>query len=177
MNSLNIPTHKEAPAIIPFCIYHYINPGDNTYRGIISNPIIERGKDGKTIYKCPETLKDWKFAGLFYAISPLFRPIPIGMNLYCAEISKSYMTDLRKNYDLFTFKDNCVYFMTYNKPALNTVPLYFYQLGTNVFPSFDENPPAKDWNKINLSPLFVIPGNIDNPEDLRFIPPDFSLIA
>ena len=48
----DILTHKEPVNIVPFCIFHYINPFENTYRGYIGNPKMVKNKDGSIGYKC-----------------------------------------------------------------------------------------------------------------------------
>ena len=61
-------------------------------------------------------------------------------------------------YDPFNIKDDCIYFITYNLPVPNTVPLYFHKSGENVFPSFDSHPPSnhEGWTQTQISPVFVM---------------------
>ena len=167
--------HKEAVTIVPFCILHYINPYDNTYRGVITNPQLTRDGNGKTTYQCSKTFPLWKHAGIFYAVVPMFSPVPVGMKLYCAEFSDSApirTTDVKISYDLFNFKDNCTYFTTYNRPVPNTVALYLHKLGNNVFPSFDNAPPTNgNWTQCDISPIFVIvnsTGKDFDPNQMKF---------
>ena len=68
--------------IIPFCIYHYIDSNTKTYMGYIGNSISTKLKDGTETYICPvmpKTFTGWLNAGFFYAVKPIFRPIPTGM--------------------------------------------------------------------------------------------------
>ena len=150
--------------IIPFCIYHYIDSNTKTYMGYIGNSISTKLKDGTETYICPvmpKTFTGWLNAGFFYAVKPIFRPIPTGMRMFCAKINTAvpYGTlDLEAVYDPFNIKDTCVYFSTYNQPTPNTEPLYFHKLGNNVFPSFDPSPPYKssEWSQTEISPIYVM---------------------
>jgi hypothetical protein len=171
---MTILKHHKNNSIVPFCILQYINPQENIYRGIIKNSIPIKNKDGNLVFNCSEKdeqiFKKWRLVGVFYAISPMFRPIPYGMKLYCTEYSISSpirTTNIHLNYDLFDFKKNCTYFTTYNTPTINTVPLYFHRLGTNVFPSFDKHQPTTgEWVLDKLSPIYVMI-NID-PNNAKF---------
>ncbi len=150
--------------IIPFCIYHYIDPSTQTYYGYIGNPRKTRLDDGSEVYQCPpepRTFKRWFLAGTFYAVSPSFRPIPVGMRIFCAKRIKKFpyaTNDVDAMYDPYNIKDDCVYFTTYNQPVPNTEPLYFHISGDLVFPSFDPRPPSDDptWEQTNISPIFVM---------------------
>lgn len=156
--------------IIPFCIYHYIDQKTKTYFGYIGNSSKIKNEDGKILYYChmePQQYRGWKLAGQFYAVSPSLRPIPTGMQLYCAKRTLSFpydISDINIVYDMFNVKDYCLYFITYYKPVPNTKPLYFHKIGKHVFPSFDSEPPP-GWEK-DLSPVYVM--TMDTVGDLNY---------
>lgn len=147
--------------IIPFCAYQYINPATNSFWGYIDvpNKIYNPNNDSFS-YNCPKTESNKNLLFSFFAVAPNFRPIPSGMKLFCAKKSLSYpftTSDVNIVYDPYDIKEDCVYFITYNQPVPNTVPLYFHKLGLHVFPSLDKNPPSKNknWTQTNISPIFV----------------------
>ena len=147
--------------IIPYCIWHYIDINTNTFLGYIGSPRKYK-KNGFVNFNCDSKIKEnWILAGTFYGIAPNFRPIPVGMKIFCAKNSSLFPYNTKDMYlmqDPYNMKDDCVYFVTYNQPVPNTTPLYFHLLGDNVFPSFDENPPSKssDWSQTLISPVFVM---------------------
>lgn len=149
--------------IIPFCIWHYIDLDTQTFLGYIGCPRKYK-KDGFIGFDCGEETKsfnNWFLAGTFYAVSPSFRPIPVGMKIFCAKknMTEPYNTnDVYLMYDPYNIKDDCVYFITYNQPVPNTVPLYFHAFGDNIFPSFDPKPPSSSpqWSQTFISPIFVM---------------------
>jgi len=155
---------EDSTIVIPFCIYHYIDPATKTYLGYIDAPEVIKKDDGTKTYRCvsdPKTYKGWYIAATFYAVSPMFRPIPAGMKIFCAKRQREfpYVTnDVKLMYDPYNIKEDCVYFTTYNQPVPNTVPLYFHMIGRSVFPSFDIHPPSDDpeWKQTQLSPVFVM---------------------
>jgi hypothetical protein len=67
---------------------------------------------------------------------------------------------LYKDYDIFTVnKQNCTFFITYGQPVVNTVSLYFHNVGENgLFPTFERDPPygENDWTNVKFSPIFVM---------------------
>jgi len=142
--------------IIPFCIYHYIDSNTNTYMGYIGN-----SSENNICPVMPKTFNGWLNAGSFYAVIPIFRPIPTGMRMFCAKKNTAYpysTSDVEAVYDMFNIKKDCVYFLTYNQPTPNTEPLYFHKIGNNVFPSFDPLPPYKSnkWSQTEISPIYVM---------------------
>lgn len=164
--------------IIPYCIYHYIDHATQTYMGYIGNPRKKMLKDGTEIFECtpePKTLNRWFLAGIFYAVSPSFRPIPVGMRIFCAKKNQGYpytTKDVTTVYDPYNIKDDCVYFTTYNQPVPNTERLYFHTIENTVFPSFDPRPPFDDpkWSQTQISPVFVMtPFKVgNNPNNIKF---------
>lgn len=164
-------------AILPFCIFHTMDPINKNHKGIIVNPSATLHKDGKITYKCDEKRmsSEWTYIGTFYAVTPMFRPIPVGMRMFAVEISDISdivsITDVKMVYGLYNFEPNFVYFITYNQPVIHTIPLYFHKRGNNVFPSFDSSPPEPGWSKVKLSPIFVMSPdfiNTQNPDSTQF---------
>lgn len=173
---MEISSFIEYQPIIPFCIYHYIDESTKTYMGFIDISIITKHKDGSISYSCPQFKKSygiaWKNVGMFYAVNPLFRPIPWGMKLYCANCSDQYpynVKDIEIVYDPYNIKPTCNYFITYNQPTLNTSPLYFHRIGSNIFPSFDKDFPTKDirWTQSEVPTVYVMtPSSLGKTKDI-----------
>ena len=151
--------------IIPYCIWHYIDTDTNTFLGYISEPRKCR-KDGVIHFDCESKYENWVLDVTFYAVSPSFRPIPVGMKIFCAKknIQFPYDTDnVYLMYDPYNIKNDCVYFTTYIQSVPNTSPLYFHMTGENVFPSFDSNPPSDSliWIQTRISPVYVMTSKHD----------------
>ena len=143
--------------VLPFCVYHWVDPSMAVYRGYVSGPSVSRGKDGKFKYKCSipapmDPYGEWSLAFTFYAINPMVRPIPNGMGLFCAQRRESFPWDTTKIslvYDPFDIDSECVYFIAYTRPTPWTKPLYIHVQGTvdfprTAFPTWDPNPPVSD---------------------------------
>ena len=172
------PEYKEPYTIVPFCLFQYINNAETDYRGYIGNPQLEKQEGGALIYTCKKDnieLAKWKYVRKFYAVSPMFRPIPTGMKLICVKSSDNApfrTTDVSVNYDMFTFEPACTYFITYTEPLANTVPLFFYRLADSIFPSFTNTPPSPEWEEVEFSPIFVMtkpPNDVHfNPNNVKF---------
>jgi hypothetical protein len=149
--------------IIPYCIWHYIDIETQTFLGYIGGPK-KSMKNGIIEFDCiPDEKKDskWFLADSFYAVSPNFRPIPVGMKIFCAKKSIDFpynTTDLYLMYDPYNIKNDCIYFTTYIQPVPNTKPLYFHKIGNNIFPSFNSTPPSTSdkWTQTFISPIFVM---------------------
>ena len=141
--------------VLPFCVYHSVNPKMGIYLGYLSGPTITRDIDGKLRYTCAPPKQThpygegWSLAFKFYAINPMLRPIPNGMSLFCAERKNKFpwnTTKIRMVYDPFDINDHCVYFIAYTKPTPWTKPLYVHVRGTyetpiSSFPSWHINAP------------------------------------
>ena len=152
--------------ISPFCIYHYHDPTTNNYHGYIGYPTKSLNSKGKVTLECspePKKFGYWKFYAKFYAISPMFRPIPSGLILFNT-IKKggfAYNTKLFEfGYDPFDIDKNSVSFITWTKPVPGTVPLYLHRTPSgDSFPSFDPEPPVKNkegWTTNKDSQIFVL---------------------
>lgn len=167
-------------SIIPICIFHRVDPDTKSYLGYISEPEKVHLGNGKDIYECKNTRQSthyWFHSETFYAIAPSFRPIPVGTRIFCAKRNNAYpydTIDVMPMYDPFNIKPDCVYFITFNQPVPNTVPLYLHKMGDHVFPTFHPQPPDDhpDWTQTQISPIFVMTsntvGNISKISDLNF---------
>lgn len=150
-----------------FYIYNYIDHKSKTYLSYIDKP-----DDDGVIRTTPDTkvIGSWYLADIFFTVASQFRPIPFGMKIFCAKRSKEFpygTTDVQLLYDTYNKKNDCIYFTTYNKPVLNTQPLYFHRLGNSVFPSLNKLPPSenKEWTQNLLSPIFVMtPKTVGNKD-------------
>lgn len=168
------------PTIIPYCIYHYVDIQAGIHYGLIGNPSIVKLKNGLIKYSCSKVDSKssfWKLKGIFYGVSPLTRPIPVGMKIICAMRNKGFphnTVEVSIKYDPFNVEkhDTCIEFINYTQPVPNTVPLYFHKNGENVFPSFDKNPPTNDpsWYLEGVNPIFVMTPEIfgPDPDKIRF---------
>lgn len=141
--------------ILKYYIYYYIDNSSDFYKGLISyeEDLQSRLDSG------------WILNGEFYAINPYLKPIPKNMKIFSLKLKNYYPYDIlsyRLLYDIYevdNLKDNFhVNFITYNRPELNTFPLYFYDLNSHIFPSFDNNPPngSNYQTTIGVNPIFVI---------------------
>lgn len=137
-----------------YYIYTSLDTSNNNYRGLISYE-----KNMKTLIK-----NNWKVQGEFYAVDPYLKPIPTGMKLFSFEIKNYYPYDISSYkllYDIYEvdrIKDKYhVNLITYNRPVLNSIPLYFYQIHEHIFPSFSNKLPSSDYKlAIGVNPIFVL---------------------
>ena len=149
--------------ILPFCIYNNAK-SNNTYMSrVLNSQVNSYLQDGnkRSRIVCLPTINNWELISTFYAINPIFRPIPVGMKIFCAEINQSYpynTIDVTLMYDPYNIKQNCTYFITYSQPVPNTVPLYFHKQINNVVASFNPNPPtySNTWTQTQISPIYVM---------------------
>jgi hypothetical protein len=98
----------------------------------------------------------------FGVLSPMVRPIPGGgrTQLICVQLSGSYpynIIDISYYVDIFNrSKMNCVNFIAYTVPVSNTIPLYLYKRGRNMYPTFTPSPPFGDgWEENELPAIYV----------------------
>lgn len=137
-----------------YYIYTSLDKITNSYRGLISYE-----NNMKSL-----TNKGWKIQEEFYAVNPYLRPIPTGMKLFSCEIKNYYPYDIstyKLLYDIYEvdrLKDKYhVNLITYNRPVLNSIPLYFYQFNEHIFPSFSDKPPNSEYNLVlGVNPIFVL---------------------
>lgn len=173
---------QRAMTILPYCIFHTIRPESDTYTSFVGVTSIT--SDGK--YVCTANSVNFSHLyNIFYAVSPMLRPVPLGMQVYCAVQSKSapyITTDVTLIYDIFSRSrktrehGGCTMFMAYAQPVPNTVPLYLHMRYGQLFPTFDKNPPTTDsnWGLATCgSPIHVItPESVnmsaDNMDNTQF---------
>ena len=141
--------------ILKYYMYTYIDNTTNVFRGLISYEADLQSKINK----------GWILNGEFYAINPSLKPIPKNTKIFSLKIKDYYPYDIssyKMLYDIFEvndkLKDNFyVNFITYNRPVLNSVPLYFYELNNSILPSFDKNPPNSNYRlALGINPIFVL---------------------
>ena len=86
------------------------------------------------------------------------------MKIFSLEIKDYYPYDISQYklvYDIYEMdnykNNNFVNFITYNRPTLKTVPLYFYTLNNCIFPSFSNIPPNSNYTLAKgTNPVFVL---------------------
>lgn len=141
--------------ILKYYIYTYIDNTTNVYRGLISYESQLQNKINS----------GWTLTGEFYAINPSLKPIPKNTKIFSLKIKDYYPYDIstyKMLYDIFEVNDKLndnfyVNFITYNRPVLNSVPLYFYELDNSILPSFDKNPPNSNYRlALGINPIFVL---------------------
>jgi hypothetical protein len=166
--------------ITPYYIFHYVV--NNIHIGYISNSVKIKQHDGTIILTCEQQPPyPWTYYSKFYAISPMFRPIPHGLKLISAnkDNNKNITSQILYEYDPFNVKPNSVNFLTWTQPVPYTVPLYFHMFNKTgtVFPSFEKIPKGDklNWSVVELSPIYVL---VDN-KDFKYKNgiPDFKFIG
>jgi hypothetical protein len=153
-----LPPHFP-PVIIPVCIYH--RNMSHEWEGYLATPAVTIGENNMEALKCISpnvAYQGWYQAGSFYAINPMYSPIPSDMILMCAKQSntaeKSYNTsEILATYDPFHIQDDCVYFLTWTMPKPYTTPLYLYKSGNGIFPSFKKMP---DLQPVDIPTIYVL---------------------
>ena len=170
--------------VIPYCIYHYINPDTNSYYGYIGYPITIKSSNGNLRFECSRNEREyklynpWRLYGKFYAFSPMIRPIPSGLKLFNAEKASQFPYNTKKItyvYDPFTIDYNSISFLAWNNIVADTIPLYLHIDPTgNSFPSFESTPPSTNitgWKQAENSPIYVFPYDNDKyPKDNNGLP-------
>lgn len=155
---IKVPPHFP-PIIIPICIYHRRMSGE--LQGYLGTPAVTIGENNIETVSCisPEIeYEGWYKAGSFYAMNPMYLPIPSDMILLCAKQSntgeKSYNTiHVKDVYDPFHIEDDCVYFLTWTVPKPYTTPIFLYHSGGGVLPSFVEQ---KDMEPAKIPVMYVL---------------------
>lgn len=153
---------NNSTTIIPFCIFHWNNSDTNIYYGYIGDPVKTRQENGVDLYQCQSSSQsygNWKLYGTFYAVDPMLRPIPTGLKLFSAIKANKFpynSTKLDYLYDPYNINKDGVAFMTWSQKVPHTVPLYIYDTGDSIYPSFTQNPLGKNWKESVISPIFVL---------------------
>jgi len=151
--------------IYPLCIYSSVG-----YKSFVGLPQLNAQGE----YECIDefTLYDkdlevtMKKEGMIYVVSGYVKPIPKDMQMYCisTSLSRPYITTgFEIFYDVFerdiAYQDiECITFLAYSTPKPNTVPLYVWSNGEEVFISLDPTKPQGDnWTAPpGGSPIFVM---------------------
>ena len=140
--------------IIQICIFHYLDYASNMYLGYV-----EQNKKNTACLRKGFEHSDWYNNGSFYAVNPDFKPMPVGMKLFCAKYSYGFPFDtvsIDIEYDPYNRMPGCTYFMTYNEPVPHTKPLYIHRKGKHVFPSWDQKPPVNEFGWELNTTLYVL---------------------
>lgn len=109
----------------------------------------------------PNVVNEWLYESSFYAISPFFRPIPNGMNLFQVIHSETWPTgiqSIKPVYNFFDIYPQHTYFVGYNEPVPNTFKLDLSQLTAKCNFTGNEN---VDFCKRGV---YVLKENIDKFE-------------
>lgn len=142
---------KGTSSIISLCLF-YTTDGDRNL-GYIGNP----SRTSTEGHRCPDIHnKIWTLKDTFYVINPMLTPIPVQTFLICAKRSLAYpynTISISTAYDPYNNQADCVYFCCWIQPIPHTSPLYFYDQGKAVLPSFEFDPNRA---QIRLSPLYVL---------------------
>jgi hypothetical protein len=171
-------TQKKTFIFAPFCIYHNNDKRTNTFHSFIGYPAKYITSSGYETISCESSSQkfgSWTYAGSFYAISAMLRPIPPGLKLIQTEKLMMAPYDTKKiiyAYDPFDIKKESVSFLTWTQPVSGTVPLYLHITpGGHSYPSFQPNPPEENtgWTLNKLSPLYVLvdKNNYHSTEDIN----------
>ena len=161
--------------VIPFGLYHHV---DKLHHCNIVTPTKIKYKNGTYKYEVLDPIdKYWKSAGIFYAVNPLFRPIPEGMKLFCAKKNKHYPYNVMSIdivYDVYDDSCDGTYFITYSTPVPNTIPIYTWISKNGAFADFDTSSPPSErdnphtdtklWHGTTINPIYVMNHSIMGPD-------------
>jgi hypothetical protein len=142
--------------IIPYCIFRKEN-------FVTIRPSI---KDSNGEFVCESLDDDWKLSYKFYAVNPMLRPIPEGMNLYFAKISPEdgSVKNFQIVYNPYSFQEKGVYFISYETQVPNTKPLYIKKTPNGV--DFSEKKIIDD---ILISPVYVMQKSLFPDKEFKFM--------
>jgi len=134
--------------VIPFCLYHKVDLKNKSYQCYIATSTLVLRPDGTKRYECrPHPDPDWKLVSVFYAVNPLARPVPNGMQLFCAKRNPKWphqTTSVELVYDVFDDYVDGTYFFTYTTPVPNATPLYIWIKDDSAFADFSNSSPPED---------------------------------
>ncbi len=116
-------------------------------------------------------------ADIFYALDTKTRPIPPYMYIIVFTKEKVY-----NQYNIY--KDSPgISILTWIEPVPYATPLFIYSNLKEVYASFDEKPPAEEYNQIEISPIYVLTEKVmkntvyidfDKPAVIKYFkPPKF----
>lgn len=142
--------------IIPYCIFRKDN-------FVTLRPSI---KSANGNFICDDLDNSWTLSYTFYAVNPMLRPIPEGMNLYFVEISPD--DGSAKNFEIvynpYSFQKKGIYFISYQLDVPNTVPLYIKKTKDGV--DFTDKKIEDD---IFISPIYVMQKSLFPNEEFKFV--------
>lgn len=125
-------------ALKKLCIFH----GQLEYEGKCAVHLVDVDQPP------PVTPGPWRLAGEVYVINPLARPIGTNMKLFEVLRNDAFpynSSDISVVFDPFThpMTENKTFFIAYNFPVQNTVPLYIFRdlTDNSVFLSFKKETP------------------------------------
>lgn len=164
-------SNLQPPLMVTMCIYYRNNSNQEVYQSYIGAPVLVPDKENNVKMVCMEpntAYQGWYPAERFYAINPMFTPIPSYFRLICAKRNlsgeKNYNTlSVVTNYDPFNINDECIYFLTWTLPTPYTTPLYVYKSGGGILVSFKK----RNLPTAFLSPLFVL---TEKPKENTILP-------
>ena len=147
--------------VIPFCIYHKVDLKTKSYQCYIATSTLVLRTDGTKRYECrPHPDPNWKLDSIFYAVNPLVRPVPNGMQLFCAKRNPKWphqTTSVDLVYDVFDHYVDGTYFFTYTTPVPNATPLYIWMNGDSAFADFSSSPPHTHIDSAaTINPIYVL---------------------
>lgn len=145
------------PDIIPFYIYH--REHENKYLSYIQNGLILFTKEVNKISLLPKPIPKTSFYKSFFAINPMFRPIPPKTSIVCFKLNSTFPFNiidvfiLYDPYDIESAKDSvcCITWLT---PIPNTIPMFLYKNYIGIYCTFEKN--DKYGTELDISPIYVM---------------------
>ena len=141
---------------------------------IVKFNIYKRGHVGYISYDELEQNVPGVKTGCFYAINPMYTPIPSYTKLICVDESNQGkdgfgIGSIETVYDPFENRQECTYFITWTAPTPYTTPLYLYESSGSILPSFEIKKEMKEMKQSFLSPIYVL---TDKPMKNTIFPAD-----
>lgn len=170
-----IYTMNNFSILLPYFIYNITDKKNNIYKSFISPGIIMKNGEYKDIYADTLSQNGWKKTGIFFGVNPAYKPIPNEMQLFKITLNNTFPYDIKNislQYDIYNISNNYIYFITYTKPVINTIPLYIWENNNSTWVTFSSNSPdQKGWKSNLINPIYVIEPNIvgSNIHDIKFL--------
>jgi len=143
-------------SIVPYCLCQKIEHSTNTFLSYIKQTehcVLEPGYTSK-------------FG--FYGIDPDYKPMLYKTKLLCFKQNKEapYGTiHIESVFDPFKKTGLCELLVGYETQVGETIPLYFYKRGNNVFISLDNTPPEPTgWDKNAIHSIYIM-----KSKDVKFV--------
>jgi len=108
--------------------------------GIIQLPLFRNKKTGGSYLGKPaiENDPELEFQYFIYVISPDFRPVPYGTEMFLVKTTEKSISSIQEFYDPFNQDEPGMKFLAWNDPAPFTTPLYIYKRGNVIFLSIEK---------------------------------------